>query len=186
MNYIPKIIKLLWELYKQYKVSKLPVVAPILPPEPVLPPKPILTRYEVENPQTGWGGYDGVYPEDKKNLLRGMVKEKCLKAGLTKIRTIDILNTIEGESGFNPYCTRLNNDKRKSTDYGLCQLNSYWYLRPYKMTGEEAIKNPERCVDIMIEAWKNGRDIDWIAWRGKDTEDMKAFRKKVILYYDNV
>ena len=134
--------------------SNTPTPPPIAPPSPVLPPIPAPVE-----PSHAWADY----PADGKLALRIMVCQKCLAAPFNDDKMTDFFATIEGESGFNPYCENINKDG--TGDYGLCQLNSYWYLPPNNLTPQQAEDNPEKCVDIMVNAWKQGRMTDWVAYK---------------------
>lgn len=103
------------------------------------------------------------YPDELKNELRIMVYKKCINASLSYEEILEIFGTIEAESGFNPYCINKNNNS--TIDYGIAQLNSYWYLKPLKLTPDEVLNNPEKSIDIMIDAWKKGRKNDWIGYK---------------------
>lgn len=157
MNLILKLLNIILSIFK-----KKPQIEPIIPPAPIIPPepqKPPETPPSPQNtPSTAWAAY----PDDQKDQLRVMVYKKCVAANLTQNQILNLFGTIEGESGFNPNCVHANGD---TTDFGLCQLNSYWYLDPNNMTGQQAIDNPDKCVDIMIRSWQAGRQNDWIAYR---------------------
>lgn len=157
MNLILKILNIILSIFK-----KPPQNDPVEPPAPNIPPQPP-TPPETppvpqKQPSTAWADY----PDDQKDQLRVMTYRKCVAANLTANMILDLFATIEGESGFNPNCVHPNGN---TTDYGICQLNSYWYLKPNNMTGQEAIDNPNKCVDIMIRAFQGGHQNDWIAYR---------------------
>ena len=137
--------------------SNIPAPQPIAPPSPEKPPIPTPIVPKVSHAY-------GDYPEDGKMALRLMACQKCLAAGFDYNKMVNFFATIEGESGWNPACENINKDG--TGDYGLCQLNSYWYLPPNKMTPQEAEDNPGKCLDIMVNAWKAGRMNDWIAFKG--------------------
>lgn len=157
MNFILQILKALLSIFKKKAPNE-----PINPPTPIIPTPPEKPQETPPAtppaPSPAWADY----PDDLKDPLRVMVYQKCVAAGLTPNMILDLFGTIEGESGFNPNCVHANGD---TTDYGICQLNSYWYLTPNNMTGQEAIDNPDKCVDIMIRSWQAGRQNDWIAYR---------------------
>ena len=73
--------------------------------------------------------------------------------------------TIRCESGFNPRATNKNKDG--TIDYGIAQLNSYWYIGQDKeiKTPQEALNNPEKCLDLMARMFKARRATDWICYR---------------------
>ncbi len=84
----------------------------------------------------------------------------CVEEKLSPQMTQDLLLTIYGESGFNQWCINLT-----TFDYGLCQFSKIYYLKEYKMTAQEAIDNPERCLRIMAHNFKAGRQSNWVAYK---------------------
>jgi hypothetical protein len=106
----------------------------------------------------------------KRESLADMVLRVCREEKLSATATAELFATISGESQFNPRAINNNRDEHNvivSTDYGLCQLNSRWYIGPNKdvKTPDEALSNPEKCVRVMARAFKAGRADDWIAHR---------------------
>ena len=102
----------------------------------------------------------GAYPETSKMSLIVQMKDICQKEGLTSQLTQDLIRTCWAESGLNPNC-----ENETTFDYGLCQFNIKYYLKPNNITPEEAIANPLKCVAIMARSFKAGRANDWIAHR---------------------
>ena len=141
-------------LPKNSDISNMPIPPPIASPSPE---KPINTP--IVEPSHAFGDY----PEEGKQVLRLMVCQKCLLAGMAYDKMVDMFATISGESGWNPYAENINKDG--TGDYGIAQLNSKWYLTPNNLTPKEAENNPSRCIDIMINSWRAGRMSDWIAYR---------------------
>jgi len=85
------------------------------------------------------------------------------------------LATIKCESNLNPKAINKNFDG--SYDYGLCQFNSFWYIEKMKLlTKEEALNNPEKCVRIMAQRFKQGWAKDWICFK---TAKYVSFLKKI-------
>src|ERR1051325_436402 len=101
----------------------------------------------------------------KSETIEGMIVRVCKEEGLSAQLSIELYATIGAESGFN--LNAQNKNKDGTTDYGLCQLNSYWYIGPNQSvkTPAQALSNPELCVRVMARAFKAGRANDWIAHR---------------------
>lgn len=99
--------------------------------------------------------------------MQDMVKRVCREEGMSIKDSDEIYRTIECESGFNPRAKNENNDRLKTTDYGICQYNSHWYIGPGKPipSVEVALNDPEFCVRVMCDAWRKGRKRDWICAR---------------------
>ncbi len=183
METLKSIIEFFSLLYKaifRTTPKPIPPVPDSIPPEVKSEPKTSGNPYSVPNPSSKWGDY----PEEKKDLLRVMVYKKC-QGVLDYNQTINFFATIEAESGFNPYAQ--NNNKDGTFDIGatmgIAQLNSYWYLKPNNMTSEEAKENPEKCIDIMVSAWKRGRMNDWIAYK---SGNYKLYIEKVRSYLPEI
>jgi hypothetical protein len=175
MFYITKIIRLLLELYKQHKASKTPVI--ITPEPPLEPPKPMIKKIDenfmpvVVPSSVKWADYQ----EFKKDELREMTLAIGRAVGLDNKKVVELLATIEKESGYNPNCV---NDNGSSKDWGICQMNDYWYIGTNKPIAsiEEALGNPNKCVRVMAEKFKKGHAKDWIAFRNG------AYRESVSKY----
>jgi hypothetical protein len=97
--------------------------------------------------------------------LGEMVLRVCREEKLSGQLTTELYATIGAESQFNTHAMNSNTDG--STDYGICQLNSHWYIGPNMTvrTPGEALTDPEKCVRVMARAFRNGRADDWIAHR---------------------
>ena len=149
LNLLAQILRLDLEIIKK----KQPIeISPVVPPTPAVE----TTTTPPITPSIRWGDY----PELEKQELLKQTKEICRQVGLTTKQTQDLCKTIWAESGWNPNC--VNED---SLDYGLCQFNIKWYLKPNNMTPEDALKNPLKCVRIMAKSFRVGRQSDWIAYR---------------------
>ena len=72
-----------------------------------------------------------------------------------------LVAVIKCESGMNPKA--VNRNTNGTTDYGLCQFNDYWYRD--KISPQTALNHPEIAVNVMCQAWVNGRAKDWICYR---------------------
>jgi hypothetical protein len=122
--------------------------------------------------------------ENRGQMVFRVCREEKLPASLA----IELWATICGESEFNPNAKCFNKDHYGnvvSVDYGLCQLNSYWYIGPTKTvkTPFEALTNPEKCVRVMAKAFNAGRANDWIIHRtGKHLPFMGLARNRYDAY----
>lgn len=145
---------------------------PLVPPVSPTPPEP-------PKPSTEWA----VAPASEKLELITTAREICKEIGLSAQLTQELIYTVQGESGWNSHCININTNG--SGDYGIAQLNSDYYLVYNNMTPQEALDNPEKCLRIMAQAFKNGRSIDWIAhqhisrWTGYTDTDLINFVPKV-------
>ena len=93
-----------------------------------------------------------------------MIKRVTREEGLNKHLANILMATIQCESNFNTKAVNRNRDG--STDYGLCQFNSYWYIEKMKLlTKEEALNDPEKCVRIMARRFKKARADDWVCYK---------------------
>lgn len=94
------------------------------------------------------------------------VRVICDEEGLSVDEKNLIASVINCESGFNPRAVNVNQDKRQSTDYGICQYNDFWYRE--LISPDEALHNPEKSVRLMIEVFKGkhpGYSIkNWICY----------------------
>lgn len=141
-------------LMKQ-EVELLPTPQPPVPVIDYVPPvKP--PEAPTSPPSKEWGKCS----EADKMALIPQIKGICKKNRLTDQMTIDIICTIWAESGLNKFCVN-----ETTGDYGLCQFSKKYYLIEYKMTPQEAIDNPLKCVDIMSKNFKAGRANNWIAYK---------------------
>ena len=97
------------------------------------------------------------------------VRVICDEEGLSVADKNLIAQVINCESGFNIKAKNDNKNSKAevtSTDYGICQYNSYWYIGAGKPIAsiEEALNNPEKCVRVMIGQFKKGRLKDWVCY----------------------
>jgi len=146
------IISFLWKEPEEIKRLE-----PDLNPDFVSPK----TRPVVEEPpKLKWK-----FPSDARHSVRVL----CDELGLTVAEKNLICQVIQCESGFRTDAKNENKDKNGkilSTDWGICQMNDYWYIgknRPIA-TIREAIENPEKCVRIMIKRYKEGGLRDWVCY----------------------
>ena len=140
-------------------VEKEPLNAPPLEPiqeTPVIPSVPVNTP---QTPVSGllWG---------TKEEIRHSIRVICDQEGLTLEQKNTLCATIQAESGFKLGARLDNKDKNGkvwSTDWGLCQWNSYWHGK--EITPEESVHNPEKAVRLMCAYWKRGQRNAWVAYK---------------------
>ena len=99
--------------------------------------------------------------------VRHSIRVLCDELGFTLEQKNTMCATIQAESGFNTHA-RLDNKKNGvvwSTDWGVCQWNSYWHWEKTKeISPEEAVNNPEKAVRLMCKYWKAGLRNQWVAY----------------------
>ena len=131
--------------------------------------------WDIQNPSTDWA----IYPADLKLALIGEVRKICMAAGLSQSMTQDLICTIQGESGWNPFC-----ENNRTFDYGLCQFSKRYYLVEYKMTPQYAKEHPLECAAIMAKNFPT-RKTNWVAysngsylyWKNYTDEQIAAFKR---------
>ena len=121
-----------------------------------LPVKPEIPMKPEAKPKYLW---------DTKENARHSVRIICDEEGLTLKQKNEITETINCESGFKT--NAVNKNTNGTSDYGIIQANSYWYIGEGKPIPsiEVALNDPTFCVRIMARAFKNGRAKDWICYR---------------------
>ena len=87
----------------------------------------------------------------------------CDEVGLSVNEKNMLAKVLNCESGFNIKAINKNNDARKSTDYGICQYNDFWYAD--LITPEEALNDPEMAVRLYIDEYKAGRLKNWVCYK---------------------
>jgi hypothetical protein len=143
-------------------VTALRLYTPPQRPQPQPAPKPAPTPTPLPEPikpvvhPHGWAA--GTLVERK--AMYQLAVRVCAEEGLPSAMTRDLLLTIAGESGFNQWC-----ENRTTLDYGLCQFSLNYYCKEYRMTPQECIDQPERCLRIMARNFKAGRQSNWIAYK---------------------
>lgn len=106
------------------------------------------------------------YSWDTPDNARHSIRVICDEVGLTYGEKNLICAVIQAESGFLQFATNENTDG--TTDYGICQLNSKWYIEKMKLaTKEQALNDPEFCVRLMIKRYQAGFLSDWSAFKNK-------------------
>lgn len=156
ITFFQTLFSLIIEFFSKKELPPIiPNVAPTLPDAPIAPNIPV----EVA-PKYLW---------DTKENARHSVRLICGEAGLDLKQKDLICQVIHCESGFSIHAKKVNTNAQGhavSTDYGICQMNSYWYIganRPIKSI-DEAINNPEKCVRVMIQRFKEGGLKDWVCY----------------------
>lgn len=144
-----------------FSKRELPVIEIEAPVAPVVSPHPEAVKDIVKDiPKYLW---------DTPEHARHSVRVICDEEGLSVDDKDLICHVINCESGFKTSARKVNvdrNGKAVSTDYGICQMNSYWYIganRPIK-TIDEAVNDPEKCVRVMIKRFKEGGLRDWVCY----------------------
>lgn len=142
------------------EAPKQPVKPLKLPPDSPKPPTPsLITGVDLHGHSFAWRG--GTLTERK--AMYALAEKICKEEKLTPVMTKDLLLTVYGESGFNAWCINT-----QSFDYGVAQFSKRYYLVEYKMSPQEAIDNPERCLRIMARNFKAGRQSNWVAYNGRN------------------
>ena len=127
---------------------------PMPQPDPIPTPQPEVPKYDWSNPTTS----------------RHSVRVICDEEGLTFDEKELICATIECESGFDKNRTNKNADG--TVDYGICQMNTHWYIGKGKPIAsiDEAINDCEKCVRVMIHAYQGKlpgyRLKNWVCFSG--------------------
>lgn len=100
--------------------------------------------------------------ENAKHSVRVICDEEGLKVWEKNL--IDAV--ICAESGYDTKIIRKNvHGNSISYDYGICQLNSYWYIEKGKLvTKWQALNDPEFCVRLIIKRYRKGFLKDWVAY----------------------
>lgn len=75
-----------------------------------------------------------------------------------------LCSVIEGESNFN--IRAINHNKNGSSDYGLVQMNSQYWIGPgkYFANENEVYAKPEKSVRFLCESFLAGRLDRWYAY----------------------
>src|SRR3990167_3467866 len=98
-----------------------------------------------------------IYPGfEKKNLeVQDTIRNKFKNVGGKDVAN-EAINIAARESGLNPKLVHPNDDTRKTTDYGLFQINDYWQrenLKKYGYTIEDML-DPEKATDFALKLYK--------------------------------
>jgi hypothetical protein len=93
----------------------------------------------------------------------------CDEQGLS-VKDKNLLCAVAtAESGFNVKATNQNKDKAGkvlSTDYGIVQINDYWWIGKgkYFASVDEVLNKPEKSVLFMIAQFRAGHIGYWCAF----------------------
>ncbi len=121
-----------------------PPVAPIIPQND---PTPFPPRYDWSTPLAA----------------RISFRMLCDDAHLSISEKNLLCSVLQCESGFN--VNAINHNKDGTTDYGICQYNSYWYIEKMKLiTQEQAMHDPEFACKLFIQRYKQGFLKDWVCY----------------------
>jgi len=141
-----QVLIFLWR--KLWPTTPLPSVVPVVPDE-VDPPEPV---------------------QPKPETMQEMVIRVAQEEGLSEEMKKRIYKTIQCESNFNPNAKNENKDNGgnvRSTDWGICQYNDYYYIgigRPIPSV-HFALNEPEKCVRTMCKEFKAGRASHWECYK---------------------
>lgn len=130
--------------------------APMPQPPENLPVQPTPPAPEPSPPQK--------YLWDTTANVRHSIRVICDEEGLTVEQKNTLCATIECESGFKLDARHDNivNGKVTSTDWGVCQWNSYYHGK--EITPDEAVHNPEKAVRLMCHYWKRDERKLWVCY----------------------
>lgn len=87
------------------------------------------------------------------------------------------------ESDFNPKARNINKDSAKSLDFGMMQINSYWYPKLAKKgITKEMLADP--CVSTFVGAWILRQNIDTYGngWKAIGAYNAVSEHKQIIYY----
>lgn len=106
------------------------------------------------------------YLWDTPEQARHSVRVMCDEAGLSVDDKNLICQVISCESGFKKGALGAPNHDG-TRDYGICQMNSYWYIGKGKPIAsiDEALNDPEKCVRVMLQRFKQGGLRDWECYK---------------------
>ena len=101
-----------------------------------------------------------------KLKMEEIVRRICKEEGMSQRQEDTIVAVVWCESNMDPKA--IGKNKNGTTDFGLIQANSYWYIQRMKLiTKDEALNNPEKCVRLMCQRFKKGRADDWVCYGTK-------------------
>ena len=152
-------LKQLEEIFASLVNGEVPRYPDDVPHETAEAPKPVIR-------DNGWRGSGIAHRKEMYKLALEIGMAEGLNSYKSKLlpdtHTLldDYLATIEGESGFNQWCINF-----QSKDYGIAQFSARYYLKEYKMTEDEALQNPRKCLEIMAKNFKSKRRENWIAFQ---------------------
>lgn len=135
-----------------------PIAAPAAPSEPVAPNPDVLAP--------DWGSQERAYHN---------TRVLCDLSGLTVDEKNIICACLYQESTFLNYYSNGQAVKHEnlnpagvllSTDWGIAQINDYWHVKKYAdfPSAEYILANPDKAVQFMIDAYKNGGLGQWVSY----------------------
>ena len=151
-----------------------------IPPMPSLDNDPIVPVEVIKQPVEETLLWDTV------EHARHSVRVICDEEGLTVQDKNDLCATVGAESGWQSYYlsgpkkglpVKFENKKGDlvwSTDWGICQINTYYHIGLGKTFPDYqyVLDNPELCIRWMCKQWKAGHADWWIAYK---TQAYKKF-----------
>ena len=99
----------------------------------------------------------------------------CDEVGLSVNEKNMLAKVLNCESGFNVKAIHKNSDARKTTDYGICQYNDFYYAD--QITPDESLNNPEMACRLFIDEYRAGRLKNWVCYK---TGKYQNFSSKVV------
>lgn len=128
----------------------------VVPEPPQAPPQPQPEAPKPEEPKYKWS---------TKAEARHSVRVICDEYYLTWVEKDLICAVIEAESNFN--IQAVNKNSNGTVDYGICQINSHWWVGPGKLfaSAEEVLTHPEESVRFMVESQQQGHLDRWSAFK---------------------
>lgn len=89
------------------------------------------------------------------------IADYAVGAGFPKIAVPTAVAVALAESGGNPNATHLNSDIHRSTDYGLWQINGYWWAS--LLTKYDPWENPAQNAQMAFTVWQDAGG-SWGPW----------------------
>jgi len=95
----------------------------------------------------------------EKLKIEGMIRDIAKLHGVDPDKAVEVARR---ESSLNPKAIHINNDKWRSVDRGLYQINSVWW----KSVSDEQAFDPVFSARFFIEHIKKGNSKMWIGAKG--------------------